>query len=248
MSKGSLWKVVKVPLALGAATVIPLAALGVSSVGALIAFGLSAFTVSAIVAEFVRGSRVHRRREALGWGSALVRTMVRNRRRYGGYVVHLGVVLIVIGFAGSAFSTERQAQLSPGGSMEVGGYTLRYTGAESSETAEKQINTAVVEAYRGDDYVTTLHPQRNFHFAQEQPQSEVAIRTNPIEDLYVVAQSFDSDDAVVLVAFVNPLTWWIWAGAGVMALGMLVLLSGRAVATSTSTERARAARPAVVTQ
>jgi cytochrome c-type biogenesis protein CcmF len=163
--------------------------------------------------------------------------------------VHLGVILIVIGFAGSAFSTERQSLLQPGDEMEVGSYTLRYTGSESSETAEKQMNTATVEAYRGDDLVASLYPQRNFHFAQQQPQSEVAIRTNPIEDLYVVAQSFDpSDDSVALVAFVNPLTWWIWTGAVVMAVGMLVLLTGRATATATSRQRSPAAQPVVVTR
>ena len=249
MSKGSLWKVVKWPLAIGAAVVLVLALFGVTSAGALAAFGLSAFTASAIVSEFIRGSRVHRKRESLGWGSALVRTIARNRRRYGGYVVHLGVVLIVIGFAGAAFSTERQAELIPGETMEVGDYTLRYTGSESSETAEKQVNTATVLAFRDDDLVTTLRPQRNFHFAQEQPQSEVAIRTTPVEDLYVVAQTFDpQDDAVVLVAFVNPLTWWIWAGAAVMAAGMIVLLTGRATATARVPEPARAARPAVVTR
>jgi cytochrome c-type biogenesis protein CcmF len=249
MSQGAFWKVVRVPLALGTATIIALATFGVRSTGALIAFGLSVFTSAAIVGEFIRGSRVHRIREGLGWGPALVRTLARNRRRYGGYVVHLGVVLIVVGFAGSAFSTERQALLRPGEEMEVAAYTLRYTGSETSETTEKQINTATIEAYRGEERVTTLEPQRNFHFAQEQPQSEVAIRTNPIEDLYVVAQSFDpEDDAVALVAFVNPLTWWIWAGAIVMVAGMLVLLTGRATATAPIRERSRAARPVVVTR
>jgi hypothetical protein len=71
-----------------------------------------------------------------------------------------------------------------------------------------------------------LRPQRNFHLAQRQTQSEVAIRTTPVEDLYVVLTSFDPDGAVVVRAFVNPLTWWIWAGAAVMLAGMSVLLTG----------------------
>jgi cytochrome c-type biogenesis protein CcmF len=229
--------------------VLTLAVLGVRSVGALVAFALATFTTAAIGGEFVRGSRVHRTREGLGWGPALLRTLARNRRRYGGYVVHLGVVLIVVGFAGSAFSTERQALLRPGEEMDVSSYTLRYTDTETFETDEKQINTATIEAFRDGDHVATMKPQRNFHFAQQQPQSEVAIRTNPVEDLYVVAQSFDpEDDAVALVAFVNPLTWWIWAGAIVMLAGMLVLLTGRAAATAPSRERSPAAQPAVVTR
>lgn len=246
MSRGAFWRVVKLPLALGAATIGVLFAFGIRSVGALAAFSLCAFTTAAIIGEFVRGSRSYRRREGVSWLPALGRTVARSRRRYGGYVVHLGVVLMVIGFAGAAFTTERQALLRPGESMDVGSYTLRYTGSDTTETAEKQINTATVEAYRGGERIATLTPQRNFHFAQEQPQSEVAIRSNPIEDLYVVAQSFDPDDrAVALVAFVNPLTWWIWSGAVVMLGGMAILLTERATARERSRERAPSTRQVV---
>ena len=133
--------------------------------------------------------------------------------------------------------------------MDVGGYTLVYEGSESSSTPEKEINEATIGVLRDGDPVTTLRPQRNFHIAQQQPQSEVAIRTTPIEDLYVVAQSFDaSDDAVVISAFVNPLTWWIWVGAGVMAAGMVVLLTGRRTAPVTSPVPQTVARPVVVTR
>ena len=249
MSHGSLWRVARIPLAVGGLTIVALVVAGVSSTGALAAFGLSAFTAVAIGSEFARGSRIYRTRQGLSWPASLARAIARNRRRYGGYIVHLGVVLIVIGFAGSAFSTERQAELLPGETMAVGDYTLKYTGAEMTQTDEKQINTATVEAYRGDDLVATMTPQRNFHFAQEQPQSEVAIRTNPIEDLYVVVQSLDpGDDAVALVAFVNPLTWWIWMGAGIMALGMMVLLTGHATATASVPAKARRTRPIPATR
>ncbi|HEY7874064.1 MAG TPA: heme lyase CcmF/NrfE family subunit [Actinomycetota bacterium] len=245
MSKGALWRVTRVPLAAGAATVAGLGLFGVRSVGALLAFSLCAFTTVAIGAEFARGSRLYRTRERLGLGRALARTIARNRRRYGGYVVHLGVVLIVIGVAGGAFRTERQEVLDPGQAMNVGAYTLAYEGRTSQATDEKQVNVATIEVTRGGDHVTTLRPQRNFHFAQEQGQSEVAIRTTPLEDLYVVVTSFDADGAAAVRAFVNPLVWWIWLGAAVMLAGITVVLSGAAPVAVAAPARPTAREPAV---
>ncbi|MDQ3878529.1 MAG: heme lyase CcmF/NrfE family subunit [Actinomycetota bacterium] len=228
MSKGAFARIVRYPLIAGAITIACLAAFGVRSLGALLAFSLCAFTAVAIAGEFLRGSRIYRNRHGLSWGPALGRTLMRNRRRYGGYVVHLGVLLIVIGIAGQAFKTERQAVMQTGDSMRVGNYVLTYEGRTQSETAEKQVNAATLDVTRGGKRITTLTPQRNFHFAQQQPQSEVAIRTTPLEDLYVVVTSFDTNGAAAVRAFVNPLTWWIWVGAFVMLLGMGVLLSSPA--------------------
>ncbi|MDQ4145852.1 MAG: heme lyase CcmF/NrfE family subunit [Actinomycetota bacterium] len=248
MSKGTFFRIVKIPLLIGAGVVLALGLFGVRSVGALLAFGLAAFTAAVTVSEFIRGSRVHRKRDNLPWPSALSRTLFRNRRRYGGYVVHLGVVLIVIGFAGAAFSVERQRELQPGQAMEIGDYALTLQDVDQSSTEEKEINTVTVGVSRGGDEIGTLQPQRNFHFAQEQTQSEVAIRTTPVEDLYVVVTALDPDGAVVLRAFVNPLTWWIWMGAGIMALGMSVILSGASPEAATAPAGSRVRRPVVATR
>jgi cytochrome c-type biogenesis protein CcmF len=246
MSKGAFWRMVRVPLVAGGVTVIALAFGGLSSPGALLSFALCAFTATAIIGEFVRGSRVYRRRDNIGPLSALNRTIARNRRRYGGYIVHLGVLLIVIGFAGNAFKVERRADMAPGDSLDVASYTLTYEGVRTSSTSEKDIFEATLSVSRGDDDLGTMRPQRNLHLAQGQWQSEVAIRTNPIEDLYVVVTGFDTDQSAVIRTFVNPLTWWIWAGAAVMLVGMLVIMSGRAPVTVTAAKRAPAKRePAV---
>ncbi|MDQ3662442.1 MAG: cytochrome c biogenesis protein CcsA, partial [Actinomycetota bacterium] len=232
MRAAPLLRLLRVPLATAVVVVAGLGLSGVDSFGALLAFGLCAFTATAVGSEFVRGSRVHRRREGLSWPAALSRTVTRNRRRYGGYVVHLGVVLIVIGFAGGWAKVERSRELNTGESMRIGDYALSYEGLASSETPEKQVNDATIRVTRGGwgdqvgGFVTVLHPQRNFHLASRQTQSEVAIRTTPLEDLYVVVTAVDTDSAIVLRAFVNPLTWWIWAGAVVMLGGMGVLMSG----------------------
>ncbi|MDQ4095759.1 MAG: heme lyase CcmF/NrfE family subunit [Actinomycetota bacterium] len=248
MSKGTFVRVVKVPLLIGGGVVLALGLSGIRSVGALLAFGLAAFTAAVTISEFVRGSRVHRRRDGLSWPSALAKTLLRNRRRYGGYVVHLGVVLIVIGFAGAAFTVERQTELREGESMVIGDYTLTLTDAEESRTEEKEVTAFPVAVERGGEEIATLVPQRNFHFAQRQQQSEVAIRSTPVEDLYVVVTAVDADGGVVLRAFVNPLTWWIWMGAGVMALGMSVILSGAAPEAASAPAAARVRKPAVATR
>jgi cytochrome c-type biogenesis protein CcmF len=245
MSKGAFWRVVRVPLVAGALAAVVLALFGTRSAGALLAVSLCAFTATAVASEFVRGSRVYRR-GGLAWSGALAQTISRNRRRYGGYIVHLGVVLIVIGFAGNTAKIERRADLAPGDTLEIGAYTLHYEGLRTDETPEKQIFAAPIAVTRGDEAVATLTPQRNLHTAQQQWQSEVAIRTNPIEDLYVVVSSFDQDGSALIRSFVNPLTWWIWAGAAVMASGMLVILSGPRTVPATSVVSAPVRRPAAV--
>ena len=238
----ALLHIVRGPLAGGAALSIVLVLLGVRSAGVIAALGLSVFTAAAIAGEFARGSRIHRK-DGERWPRALLQTVRRNRRRYGGYVVHLGVVLVVLGIAGAAFRVERQGLLEPGDRMEVGPYILGYAGVEQREESEKQISEAEIEVYRGGERIAVLHPQRNFHLAQRQTQSEVAIRSTPLEDLYVVVTSFDRDGDAAIRAFVNPLTWWIWAGAALMAVGMVVIMRDRRPMIVGET-RASAVRPA----
>jgi cytochrome c-type biogenesis protein CcmF len=246
MSKGAFGRVVRGPVIAGAAVAVGLGLVGVTSVGTLLAFSLSAFTAAAVVSEFVRGSRVYRSR-GVGVPAAVRKTLTRNRRRYGGYVVHLGIVLMVIGFAGTSFNTETSRLLDFGESMKVGAYTLVYDGVEQKETPEKEVNAFDINVFRGGRQIAELWPQRNFHFAQRQGQSEVAIRTTPVEDLYVVVTSLDADGTAAVRAFINPLTWWIWAGAAVMLLGMVVVMSGDAPVPAPATISPSVREPAAVT-
>jgi cytochrome c-type biogenesis protein CcmF len=245
MSKGSFGRVVRAPLIAGAVLVTILAAAGIGNPGTLLALGLCTFTATAIGGEFARGSRIYRAR-GTRWGPALADTLLRNRRRYGGYVVHLGVVLLVIGLAGAAFRIERGAQLDIGQRMQVGEYTLVYDALERGRSAEKEINAVELDVMRGGDRIATLRPELNFHIAQRQRQSEVAIRTTPVEDLYVVVTTLDSDGSAALRAFVNPLTWWIWAGAAVMLSGMAVVMTGASPVGIRGRAEAPVREPAVV--
>ena len=247
MRPGAFWRSVRVPLVLGAAAAIVAAATLGGIPGVPLAVGLCAFTAAAIVAEFVRGGRVYKARGS-AWPAAILRTLTRNRRRYGGYVVHLGVVLIVIGFVGATGKIERHVELAPGSSVRVGDYTLAYEGMQSDVTDEKRVFAAPLTVTEDGRKVGDLRPQRNFHSAQRQWQSEVAIRSTPVEDLYVVITSFDPDGTASLRAFVNPLTWWIWLGAALMAFGMIFIMAGPSPVTVTAARRRALGDVAVVTR
>jgi len=216
------------PMAAGVVAIVALFAAGVRSPGAALAVALCVFVTVTIVSEFVRGGRAHARAENLSFPSALFRTISRNRRRYGGYIVHLGVVLIFLGLAGAAFVTTWSGPLAKGDTFRVGAYSVRFVAVNLRSTPEKLISEAVMDVSRGGHHIATLRPQRNLHLAQRQEQSEIALRSTPVEDLYVVVSQIDPTTGNAVVrAWVNPLVTWIWIGGVVMALGMVVILTGR---------------------
>jgi cytochrome c-type biogenesis protein CcmF len=151
-----------------------------------------------------------------------------NPRRYGGYVVHLGVAIMVIGFAGSLGRTQTEVVARPGDSFAFAGYTFSYERLDRDAAPDKDVNLAVVELRRGSRTVATLRPQLNFHRNWDQPQSEIAIRTSPTRDVYVILAGIDpsdegSDEAIFRIHD-NPLVVWVWAGALVSLLGGLLAL------------------------
>lgn len=229
-----------IPLAIGAGTSTVLTLIGVQLSASLFAFGLCAFTASAIVQEFAIAASAHRRLS----GNALLREFLglfrRNRRRYGGYVVHLGVVLVFVGLAGAAFKQQWSGSVAPGQSFAIGGYEVRYVNSRSFATDEKMVNLAVMDVYRDGRRVDRLSPQRNFHFAQRQPQSEIGLRSRLSHDLYIVLSRLDQERTATVKAWINPLVMWIWIGGVVMTLGMIIILTGKPPApltTSTPTRR-----------
>jgi cytochrome c-type biogenesis protein CcmF len=148
-----------------------------------------------------------------------------NPRRFAGYVVHLGVAIMVIGFAGSLGRTQTEVVARPGESFAFAGYTFTYERLERSTPADKDVNLAVVSLSRGDDLVATLRPQLNFHRNWDQPQSEIAIRTTPRSDVYVIlAGTGERSDEAVFRIHNNPLVLWVWAGAAVALAGGLTTL------------------------
>jgi len=188
-----------------------------------------------------RGAAAHRGARPFGLLKGLATVVGGNRRRYGGYIVHLGVVLICLGISGTAFRLTWSGVLAPGDTFSLGGYDIGYESARTFETDEKQVKMAVMSVRRDGKKVAELTPQRNLHFAQNQPQSEIGLRTTLSEDLYLVLTQMDAQNRVTLRAWLNPLVAWIWIGGAFMALGMLVILSGRPPEQRRVSSRAREA-------
>ena len=191
-----------------------------------ICFALCAFVAAGIVQEFVRGALVRHRTAGIGVPAALASLIARSRRRYGGYVVHLGVALMFVGFAGTQFKIDVQALLKPGEQASAGAFVVRHDAVRVTDDGQKQMITAEVTVFRGGREVGKLHPARWLYRKHEQePATEVAIRRGLASDLYIIMPGFElQDQSVSLQIIVNPLVSWIWVGFCVLALGALIAL------------------------
>jgi cytochrome c-type biogenesis protein CcmF len=189
-------------------------------------FGLSAFVVATVWQEFWRGARVRQQATASDVVTAMVGLVARNKRRYGGYVVHLGIVLIFLGFAGEGYKREEQVLLRPGQQATVAGFTVRHDAVKVTDDGQKQMATGHVTVTRDGASLGEMRPAKwFFRKHEEEPTTEVAIRRGFWEDLYIVMAAFDlQDQSATLHVVVNPLVNWIWAGFGVLALGTLIAL------------------------
>jgi cytochrome c-type biogenesis protein CcmF len=216
-----LWPGVGLVVALGGAMVLRIP---VWSAG--LCFGLCGLVLATIIQEFWRGARVRRKNTGTDLFTALVGLVGRNKRRYGGYIVHVGIVLIFLGFAGNAKKLDEQVNLAPGATVKIGRYTVRNDGIKVSDDGQKQMTTAYLSVFEDGKQIDGLYPARWAYRRHEQePTTEVAIRRTPAEDLYIVLGGFNlADQSATLELHVNPLVNWIWLGFGVMAVGTGIAL------------------------
>ncbi|MEP6918901.1 MAG: cytochrome c-type biogenesis CcmF C-terminal domain-containing protein, partial [Acidobacteriota bacterium] len=195
--------------------------LGVRVWASTTCFALSAFVFTTVGQELVRGAQVRKGATGTDILTAMIGLVGRSRRRYGGYVVHLGIVLMFIGFAGQGFKKDEQVQLKVGQQTTVGAFTVRHDALRVTSDAQKQMVTGHVTVFNNGKEAGTMEPAR-WYFAkhEEEPTTEVAIRRAPAEDLYIVLAGFDAaTQAATYAITVNPLVNWIWFGFAVMALG-----------------------------
>ena len=210
-----------------------LAVLGVRFWASGLCFALCGFVTGTIAQEFWRGGLVRRKNTGSDFLTALIGLVARNKRRYGGYIVHVGVVLIFLGFAGNDYKRDAQVLLKLGEQTTLGRYTLRNDGVKVSDDGQKQMATAYISVFEGGKQIDTMYPARWFFRKHEQePTTEVAIRRTFAEDLYLVfafdRQQLGSQSATLQIV-VNPLVNWIWLGFGIIALGTgIALLPERA--------------------
>jgi cytochrome c-type biogenesis protein CcmF len=198
-----------------------------SSIPGLIAYTFAAFVTATIALEFVRGTRARKALGASSWPGAFSSLISRNRRRYGGYVVHAAIVLLAIGIAGSsAFDTVAEARLTRGETMSIGDYRLTYASLDERLAANATEIRAKLRVTRGDDDLGTLEAGKNAYTIEQQVSNEVGIRSDPLtgEDLFVIAEQIDPDGAVYFRVFVKPLVNLIWVAGLVFLLGSLITL------------------------
>ncbi len=192
---------------------------------ALMSLTLSTFVALTIFQEFFKGARARSASLGENFAEALVNLTLRNTRRYGGYVVHFGIVLIFVGFAGQAFNTDVQEEVGIGDTMTLNQYTLRVENLRSVDLANYNSRQAIVGLYKNGEKVAVMYPEQRFYFASEQQTTEPSIRSTLKEDLYVVFAGTSRDGTrVILQVYLNPLVMWVWIGGIVLGLGTMIAM------------------------
>ena len=215
------------PLSVGLGGGLVLFALGMRQLAGLVSFSLCFFVATTIAIEFYRGMRARQALVGESAGTALARLVSKNHRRYGGYIIHVGVVLIFMGITGSSlFKDEVQATVARGQSFSIRGYTLRFDALAEEEDPHLAITRAEVSILRGGKQIGVLRPEKRFYKRPGQPTTEVAIRKSLSEDLYLVLGALDPGSGLVTFqTFLNPLVSWLWIGGVVMVLGTTVVMT-----------------------
>lgn len=203
---------------------IGLFAAGMREVYSIIAFSFCFFVAATIVLEFFRGANAIREKSSMSFVPAVIELTHRNTRRYGGYLVHMGIVLMFVGYAGHPFDIEMKGMdVKQGDVVKVGNYQLHVDGLREGDTPNYEWETAVLQVSKNGDSLGTLEPSRRFYKASQQPSSEVALRSRLNEDLYINYAGAENGSAILDI-YVRKLVSWIWIGALVLIGGTLVAL------------------------
>jgi cytochrome c-type biogenesis protein CcmF len=232
-------------------------ALGLSEFYPLVCLILSAFVTLTILGEFYRGARVLAARDGTSLLAGVGELTMRNTRRYGGYVIHFGIVLIFVGISGSAFNKDVQKEMSVGDALSLGPYTILCQNFDQPSTNNYKSDRATLEILRNGKSEMMLYPEHRTYLASQVSETIVAVESTPLRDLYVVyAGQSPETGRPVIHAYLNPLVKWIWFGGIVVVLGTglamfpnrsssLVLRAAtqKAWGESSSPEAARASAP-----
>ncbi len=220
------------PLAAGLAAGVVAFAFGFREFYPLICLILSVFVTLTIGSEFYRGARVISSRDGTNILTAVGELTMRNTRRYGGYIVHFGMVLVFIGITGSAFNQDIQKEMGPGQSLSIGPYTILCQNFDQLANNNYESERATLEVFRKGKSEMMLYPERRFFLASQVTETIVANESSPLRDLYVVYAGRSPDtNKPVIHAYLNPLVKWIWFGGIVVVLGTgLAMIPDRRVA------------------
>jgi cytochrome c-type biogenesis protein CcmF len=224
-----------VPATAGGLTLLVVLLGGMRDFYPLVAVTLGGFVAATVVQEFARGARARHRQYGEAYALALGRLIARNRRRYGGYIVHTGIVILFIAFAGMAFKTETEATLRPGEAVSLRSpygwtYTFTHLGVSQYQALNRLVTAATVEVARNGKKIGLLSTEKRQHVDASgrptfEPSTAVGIRSDLREDLYtVLAGVVNGTEQAVYRFTINPLVWWVWYGGMIVALGGLIVM------------------------
>jgi cytochrome c-type biogenesis protein CcmF len=196
----------------------------------VLSFSFCAFVLTTIYFEYSRGITLRMKSMKEPAGTALIRMVSKNERRYGGYIVHFGIVLLFIGFTGAAFKTEQEFQMKPNEVIQMDNYVLQYASAVPFEDAHKDVVTAKFKIWKDKKFFTTLDPARVFFKSRiegepPQPATEVSIKRSLKEDLYIALLSFEPEGKSIFIkVIINPLVQFIWIGGLFLIFGTVIVM------------------------
>ena len=225
LKRSFLW-----PGVAGLALMAALLALGMRHPYALMSFGLCMFVAATVATEFFKGARAIGAKDGMGLLPAMVELTHRNTRRYGGYIVHMAIVVMFIGFTGSAFNQRTTAEVPSGGTLDIGHYQLKVMEIQNGENDNYQWGRLILAVSKDGSPVGTMAPEKRFYKSSRSASSVVAIRRRLNEDLYINFAGVTNESKpaaqrkAVIQAYTFPLVSWIWIGYWVLFSGTLICL------------------------
>jgi cytochrome c-type biogenesis protein CcmF len=211
-----------------------LIAFGMRQVSALIAYILAAFVLGTIVQEFAKGIAARRAMHSEGYGTALVRLVARNRRRYGGYVVHVGIVVLFAAFAGLAFKKEFDIALSPGETFTATDpygdeWSFTSSGVSRFEQLNRHVTAVALQSTREGSAAALITTEKRQHVDSRgaptfEPSTEVGIHETWRQDVYIVLAGVSGEERAEIRITFNPLVRWVWTGGVIMLIGGLIVM------------------------
>ena len=190
---------------------------------ALMAAMLAALVSLTVMSEFIRGGRVISRHTRQNILASMVHLWHRNTRRYGGYIVHFGMAVVIIGILGTPFNQDKEKEMGFGDKMTIGPYTLVCESYTQDDNPNYSNEWAIISVFKGDKQITTMYPERRFYKASQQPQTLPRIRSTVKEDLYLTYEGLnETTGRPIIKAHLNPLVMWIWVGVLIMIGGTVL--------------------------
>jgi len=213
------------PVLIGVVVAVVCVVAGIRSLYPVMSFSLAAFVLATVFSEFQRGARARAKNTGENALNAVIGLTMANKRRYGGYITHLGFVMLIVGFTGQAFTTEGWGEVKEGDTFDIGKYNFECVSIRDVSDPNYQGMSATIAVSKGGKKIAELSPEKRFYPASEQTTSEVRMHHTPLEDVYVVfANVKEETNAAVVQVWINPLVSWVWLGGYVLVGGTIITL------------------------